>query len=101
MPQFRRIYWGRHRGRLRLTFISPFIRSLSTVLVTVSEGDDGDTTSPDFRFVGSAGMRVENIAPVAGRVVFVVSVDWDEPLPVWTDLVIFDEFPVFIRAPGA
>jgi len=102
MPQFRQIYWGRHVGRLKLTFTSPFIRSYSTVVVTVSEGNEANTTNPNFRFVGNANIRVENIAPVDGRVVFVVSVDWFEPLPIWTDLVIFsEEIPRFIRVPGA
>jgi hypothetical protein len=102
MPQFRQVYWGRHMGRVKMTFTSRFIRSYSTVLVTASEGDEGNNTNPNFLFVGNANVRVENIAPVDGRVVFIVSVDWFEPLPIWTSLVIYsEEIPRFIRAPGA
>jgi hypothetical protein len=87
----RRVYWGRHYGRLACTFTSTSIRGLSTVLVTVSEGGEANTTNPNFRFVGNANIRVENIAPTFGQVVFIVSVDWFEPLPIYTDIVILDE----------
>jgi hypothetical protein len=93
MPQIRRIYrWylGRHKGRLSCHFTSSFIDSFSTVLVTVSEGNEGNSTNPNFRFVGAANIRVENIAPTSGRVDFIVSVDWGAPLPIWADLVVLD-----------
>jgi hypothetical protein len=97
--QVRRIYWGRHNGRVKCTFTSALIDSFSIVLVTVSEGDEANSTNPNFRFVGDANIRVENISPSFEKVVFIISVDWGEPLPIWTDLVILDEKPQgFLRA---
>jgi len=90
MTQFRRVFWGRHNGRVKCTFRSPVIDSFSTVLIAVSEFVDDNSNNPNFRFVGDANIRVENIAPITGAVVFIVSVDWFEPLPIVTDLVIFD-----------
>jgi len=94
-----RVFWGRHRGRVLLTFNFGGINHQSVVLVTASEGDDGNTTNSPQRFVGAANIRVENIAPTDGRVVFVVSVVWVSPLAIWTDIVIVAGFPQgFIRA---
>lgn len=92
MRVFRR-YWGRQNGRVKCRFRSRFIRSGSIVLITVSEGDEGNTSNPNFRFVGDANIRVENISPIFGEVWFIVSVDWGEPIPIWTDIVILDETP--------
>lgn len=93
MPQVRRIHWGRHNGRVKCTFRSRFIDPFSIVLVTASEGDNNDNTNPNFRFVGDANIRVENISPFTGGVVFIISVDWGEPLSIYTDIVILDEKP--------
>jgi hypothetical protein len=49
--------------------------------------------------LGSAPIGIENIAPFDGGVVFRMYIFWDDPLPVWTDILIADEFPQgFIRA---
>ncbi len=101
MSQVRRIFWGRWNGRVRFTFTSPFITKQSIVLVSASEGDEAITTASPQRFVGEADIWVGNIAPFDGGVVFVVAIDWDEPLPLWTDIVILDEVPQsFLRARG-
>ena len=98
MPQLRRIYWGRHHGRGRYTFHSRYINRQSVVLITASEGDEGNSTQSPQRFVGNANVRVENIAPYDGGVTFVVVVEWDHPLPIRTDVVIQDGFPQgFVR----
>jgi hypothetical protein len=99
MSKVFRIFWGRHNGRVKLTVNGDIINDQSIVLVTASEGDEANSTASPARFVGNANIRVENIAPFNKGVVFIVSVDWDHPLPIWTDIVILDEFPQgFIRA---
>jgi hypothetical protein len=99
VAQVRRIFWGRWRGRVRYTLNSRAINHQSVVLVAASEGDEGDSTASPQRFVGAADIRVANVAPFDGGVVFVVEIDWDEPIPIWTDVFIADEFPPgFIRA---
>jgi hypothetical protein len=65
------------------------------------------STQQPERFVGAALITIHNIAPfglaggegletgegrpVGGGVRFVVTVDWDEPLPIWVDIVLLDE----------
>jgi len=88
-----RAYWGRQNGRLKCRFPSDLIHGLSVVLVTASEGIDPNIGNPNFRFVGDANVRVENISPTEGFVFFVVSVDWGEPLHIYTDIVVLDERP--------
>ena len=96
-----RVYWGRQKGRTRFSFSSDAITPFSIVLVSASEGIEADNTNPNFRFVGDANIRVENIAPSEGIVWFIVSIDWFEPLPMYTDIVIVErEFLGFIRANG-
>ena len=43
------------------------------------------------RFVGNANITVENIAPRSGGLTARINVDWDEPLPIWVDVRVFDE----------
>jgi hypothetical protein len=93
MAQVRRIYWGRKRGRMAFTFNSGAINHQSVVIVTASEGDEGNSTASPKRFVGNATIRVANIAPFDGGVVFVVEIDWPNPIPIWTDIYIASEFP--------
>jgi len=69
----------------------------SVVVVTGSEGRTDanvsqSTALPD-RFIGSANVRVCNIAPYDKGVEFVLQVDWDEDLPIWADIVLFDGAP--------
>jgi hypothetical protein len=99
MAEVRRIYWGRWRGRVSFTFNSGAINHQSVVIVTASEGDEGNSTASPQRFVGAADIRVANVAPFDGGVVFVVEIDWDQPISIWTDIYIASEFPQgFIRA---
>ena len=100
MPQAFHVYWGLHKGRVRLHATADFISPFSVVLITASEGEAPNTTNPNFRFVGDANIRVENISPTQGGVWFIVSVDWGEPLHIYTDIVILDEVPLpIIGAP--
>ena len=99
MPQLHRMFLGRRKGRLKVTLNSRGINNQSVVLVSASEGDEGNSTASPQRFVGAANVRVENIAPFDGGVVFIVSILWDEPLPIWADIFVADGFPRgFIRA---
>jgi len=88
-----RVYWGRWHGRLNCTLTTDTIRNESVVLVATSEGDEGNSSASPGRFVGSAKYTVGNIAPFDGGVRFVVTIDWDDPIPFWTDIVVLDEFP--------
>ena len=98
MPQLLRVFWGRWNGRVLCRLNFGDINHQSVVLVTASEGDDGNSSASPQRFVGSANFTVANIAPFDGGVRFVVRVDWDTPIPLWTDIVIMDGFPQgFIR----
>jgi len=104
MPQTMRVYWGRLRGRTPLNFDGEIIDRTSTVIITASEwrlnpinqeADDGDYQ----RFVGDATIRVANISPHGPPtdpnrgVTFVVEVDYDEALPVVTDITVMDGRP--------
>jgi hypothetical protein len=92
-----RVCWGPRRTS-RLTFNTPLITHSSFVVIAASEGsekfEDGrvipDTQSP-HRFVGHARITVDNIAPHDGGVTFRVTVDWPDPLMLWTDIIVFDE----------
>jgi hypothetical protein len=57
----------------------------STVVVTASEiGSDG------FRFVGGAPFQVSSIAPGPGVVTFKINIGFDHPLPMRTDVLVFN-----------
>jgi len=99
MAKVYRIYWGRYRGGVTCTVKSPVINHQSVVFISASEGDEGNTTESPKRYVGLASINIENIAPFDGGVVFHMRISWGEPIPVWTDIFIADEYPKgFIRA---
>jgi hypothetical protein len=104
MPQTVRVYWGRMRGRTPLNFNWPDINRTSTVLISACEWHtDGNHDPQDHdytRFVGDATIRVDNIAPHGppsdpnNGVTFVVEVDWEDALPICTDVTLLDNVPV-------
>jgi hypothetical protein len=106
MPQTIRVYWGRLRGRTPLNFNWRDINRSSTVLVSACEWySDGDRAPRDHdyaRFVGNATVRVDNIAPHGppadpnNGVTFVVEVDWEDGLPICTDITLLDDPPIQI-----
>ncbi|MFE4592245.1 hypothetical protein [Streptomyces laurentii] len=57
----------------------------STVVITASEIDGNGN-----RFVGAAPFQVSSIAPAAGVVTFKINIDWGSPLPMRTDVVVFN-----------
>jgi hypothetical protein len=74
------------------------IQHTSFVVITASEGhegpEDGDmiySSASPMKFVGSARMTVDNIAPHDGGVTFHVTIDWGSPLTLWIDIIVFDE----------
>jgi hypothetical protein len=99
MPKLIRIYLGRWNGTVNWTHFDGDITPQSVVLASVGEGDDGNTSASPQRFLGSANMRVDNIAPFDSGVRLRFVIDWDEPLNVWADLVVLDGFPqAFFKA---
>ncbi len=93
MPDPIRVFWGQFNGTVTCTLNDNDINHQSVVFAAVSEGDAGNTTQSPQRFLGSAPMRVENIAPFDGGVVLRLQIDWGSPLNVWTDIFILDQFP--------
>jgi len=105
MPNVARWFLGYYRGRVRCTFSWSVINEQSVVLVSASEGIPTGSTAAGNRFVGAADITVRNIAPfghtewtggippTGGGVVFIVTVDWNEPLPIWVDITVLDEYP--------
>ncbi|MFM0222101.1 hypothetical protein [Paraburkholderia dipogonis] len=98
MPQTIRKYWNAMQGRCTLNYNWPAIDKDSVVLVTASE-----CTAEHVRFIGSAGITVDNIAPHGPPfdsnhgVTFVVNVDWGAPLNIATDITLLDDKPVEIQ----
>jgi hypothetical protein len=93
MAQVQRWFLGEFNGNSKCTFNWAAIQHGSVVLISVSQGDQGDSTASPARFVGDASIRVENISPIDKAVVFRVIVDWFEPLALWTDIFVADELP--------
>lgn len=105
MPQVFRWFVGNFKGRVNCTFRSKVFRNESVVLISASEGHEPGRTDDPRRFVGDAYITVHNIAPsgfgdpkggdnpLEARVEFVLTVDYDKPLPIWADIVVLDEFP--------
>lgn len=77
---------------LRVTW--PPIHSSSIVLISASEcffDDDVQRFTPVIdRKIGDASITVRNIAPQEGFVDFWIYVDWENPINVMVDLVVFD-----------
>jgi hypothetical protein len=92
-----RFCWGPEVTRT-YDFGWDIIKHTSYVVITAAEGserfEDGavipDTESP-HRFVGDARITVDSIAPHDGGVTFHVTIDWPDPLILWTDIIVFDD----------
>lgn len=89
MAEILRVYWGEIHGRHVCTLHWNIVRQESVVVVTASEGDRLTTTYPN-RWVGDARITVNNIAPYFGGVVFRLTIEWNHPLHIWTDVILFD-----------
>lgn len=101
-----RVCWGKKHTAI-LNYNVPEIDHRSYVIVTASEGSekeqDGkpvlDSQSP-HRFVGDARITVDNISPHDGGVTFRVTVDWPDPLMLWTDIIIVDDIQYAYQGPA-
>jgi hypothetical protein len=99
-----RWFLGHYKGDVTCRYHQDGIEwNRKTVLVTASEGLDVSGSSrtglEPGRFVGSANITVENIAPGSfgpqdAGIAFRIHVDWDEPKPIWVDIHVFDSEPI-------
>lgn len=98
-PYTERIYWGRHKGRVNLNFNSDRVQRGSVAYVTACEytpAKKGEVISGDPAptpwVTGAADITVSDVCPHINPngVGFVVNIEWDEPLPIVTDITIFD-----------
>jgi hypothetical protein len=89
--------WGAHGGYKLFDFQWDIINHLSYVLISVSEGREGRdadshrmnlTTQSPRKFLGSARMTVNSIAPHDGGVTFGLTIEYS-PVIVWTDIIVF------------
>jgi hypothetical protein len=96
-----RQYWRNLSGRCELNFNWDAIDHDSVVLISASEfrpDDEAPARSP--RYVGEATIRVHNISPHGPPfdhnhgVTFVITVGWDSPIHVVTDITVLDAKPV-------
>lgn len=103
MPQTVRQYWKALQGRCSLNFNWDAINRDSVVLITASEYSPAGADPNQWpRFIGSANISVDNISPHGPPddpnhgVTFIVTVDWDSPLHIVTDITVLDQAPVDI-----
>jgi hypothetical protein len=89
MPTHALFFWGFHNGAttFHLTWNQIFHNSI--VVITASEGKPLSSEGA-VRFVGDARFTVNNIAPFDGGVDFRVTIEWDDPLDLWTSVTVFD-----------
>jgi hypothetical protein len=95
-PRHMRQGWAPRKGRAVLNFNWDAINVRSVVHVSASEVIRPEVTGENFRrFVGAATVRVCNVSPHSnpGGVTFVVEIDWGDPIPIVTDITLFDELP--------
>lgn len=107
-----RVFWHAHKGRQLVNFNAQGITRHSVVMVSACEFnpllplDTGSGNPPPhdperLRFIGDANIWVSNIMPHGpddehgdpGRVSFIINIDWDSPLNVATDIIVFDPPP--------
>lgn len=96
MPRTMRQFWNPRKGRQTLNFNWDAITGDSVVNVSASEYHRPQvSTESATRFVGAASVRVCNVSPHSnpGGVTFVVEVDWSDPIPIVTDITLFDAVP--------
>ena len=105
MARHARQYWPPNRGRVKLSFNWDAIHRGSVVHVSASEyvpetPTQGVGHGDHRRVVGAANITVANVSPHGAPdhpnqgVTFVVNIDWPEPIPIVTDITVFDEEPV-------
>ena len=95
-----RHFWGRPKTNI-FTFSWSAINRRSFVVINASEGSPDGAGNPS-RFCGNAHVLVSSVAPFDGGVTFWVVIGdartlhdgffnwWIDPLPIWTDITVFD-----------
>jgi hypothetical protein len=99
-PRTVRVYWGRFKGRVNLNFNWDAIQPGSVVHVTACESAPRPSHDPIFAdepmptdwVTGGANVTVHGVSPHKNPdgVGFILTVDWDSPLPIVTDITVFD-----------
>ncbi|MEU1290147.1 hypothetical protein [Kitasatospora sp. NPDC005856] len=79
------VTWSPGNGTFNLQIPWNVIGIDSTVVITASEIDSNGN-----RFVGGAPFQVSSIAPGNGVVTFKISIGWNSPLPMRTDILVFN-----------
>ncbi|MBO1414440.1 hypothetical protein [Streptomyces sp. FH025] len=77
--------WTPGNGTFNLQLQWNVIGIDSTVVITASEIDSNGN-----RFVGAAAFQVSSIAPGNGVVTFKINIGWNSPLPMRTDVLVFN-----------
>lgn len=77
--------WSPGNGTFDLQIPRNVIGPDSTVVVTACGINAGGA-----RFVGAAPFRVSSIAPGSGVVTFKIDIGWSSPLPMRTDVLVFN-----------
>ncbi|MEE1738790.1 hypothetical protein [Streptomyces sp. BE147] len=77
--------WTPGNGTFNLQLPWNVIGINSTVVITASEIDGNGN-----RFVGGAPFQVSSIAPSNGLVTFKINIGWSSPLPMRTDVLVFN-----------
>ncbi|RKT08700.1 hypothetical protein BX285_7064 [Streptomyces sp. 1114.5] len=77
--------WTPGNGTFNLQIPWNVIGIDSTVVITASEIDANGN-----RFVGAAAFQVSSIAPGNGVVTFKINIGWGSPLPMRTDVAVFN-----------
>lgn len=90
MPIHAFFFWSFHQGETTFNLAWDQIQHNSIVVITASEGQPPISTAQPQLFVGDSRFTVNNIAPQDGHVTFRVTIEWDQPLNLWTTLTVFD-----------
>ncbi|WP_316525978.1 hypothetical protein [Kitasatospora brasiliensis] len=77
--------WSPGNGTFNLQLPWNVIGIDSTVVITASEIDSNGN-----RFVGAAPFQISSIAPGNGVVTFKINIGWNSPLPMRTDVLVFN-----------
>lgn len=109
MPQTVRVYWSGICGRTPINVDWPHVDSTSTLLDSACEWHTNANRDPQdhdcARLVDDATIRDENGAPHGPPpdpnhgVTFMVEVDWEDALPMRTDITLLDNVPAQFAPP--
>jgi hypothetical protein len=103
MPQTVRKFWGPQTGRQKFNLNWSIIDQDSVVLVTAAQYVEAVPPSKEHRFIGSANITVENIAPHGPPfdnnhgVEFYLRINSPTPINVVTDITVLDNKPVEVQ----